>query len=173
MKKLLILIGMVSMIAACGGGDSSGGDAVDQAETSFDDFVEQLIICVQDIGPFTGASVDTTNNVDFTKSTVVTCDCEGGGTVVSTVSDDLQSVTLVANSCTTASGNVYTGNLSSTDGGNTINGDMSQFGECYNGTATNVNGQDCSGSLSLQCPAGAVNCNVIDSSDPDECDLSC
>lgn len=175
MKKLLVIIGIAAMLTACGGSDGGGGGgtAEQQAETSFDDFSQQLVTCLTNAGLGTAASVDTTNTVDVWKDQTVTCNCDGGGTIVVVASDDFQDVTLTASQCTTTSGNVYTGAMTSTDGGTTMNGTMSPFGECSNGTATNINGENCTGSISLQCPAGPVNCNVVDSTTPDECDLSC
>lgn len=164
--KLMALFAAILLIGACGGGSGGGSSAVEQAEVSFDDLVEQVMLCLGNAG--LGAQA-----VGVAKATTETCDCDGGGQIVVTTSDDLQQITININNCISPSGYTYNGALNSTDGGDTINGTMDKFGVCSNGTATNIDGANCTGSTSLTCPAGNVNCTVVDSTTPDECDLSC
>ena len=167
--RLWILIAAAMLFAACGGNDGGGGGgtATQQAETSFDDFVQQLITCV-------GGALGNEAAIRVEKDQTFTCNCESSGTIVATISDDQQDVTVNINECTTADGNTYNGTANSTDGGTTINGTMGQFGLCTNGTATNVDGNNCSGAVSVTCSGQTINCTVVDSTtEEDECDLSC
>lgn len=164
--KMMALFAALFLIGACGGGDGGGGSAAEQAELSFDDLVEQILICMGNAG--IGAQA-----VNVEKAVTETCDCDGGGQIVVNISDDEQEIDVNINNCVSPSGYTYNGSLSSTDGGGTINGTMDRFGICSSGTATNVDTDNCTGSTSLNCPAGPVNCTVVDSATPDECDLSC
>ena len=170
MKK--ILVGMMCagflFVAACGSSSSTPPNpaAEQEAEDSFDDFGTEMEAC---LGGLLNAQT-----LGVEKSESITCDCTGGsGTITGTISDDEQTITLVADQCETAEGRTYDGELSSTDGGTTINGNMDSFGECSSATATGIRTDEvCAGTVSVTCPAGTVTCTVVDGAEED-CDLNC
>ncbi len=141
------MVGVVAL-SACGGSDDGGGGgggstAVEQAEAAFDDFSEEI-----------GACNDSP------------CTCTNGGTITT----DAVEGTVVIDNCVSATNETYTGELTTTDGGATMNGSMTAFGACASGTATDLAPDTCSGTLVMTCPAGNVTCTL---SGEDECDFTC
>jgi len=179
MKKIAVLMMCLGLVffAACGGGGGGSTPAGDEAETAFDDFAAQIEQCLQQVlgaqtvKPTFKDLVDAVY-VDTTKQTTGSCNCTNGGTIDYIISDDFQELTVTIDNCVTAENNTYNGGASSTDGGETVNATLQPFGECSSGTASNVNGANCTGSVSATCPSGTVSCSVVDGTN-DDCDLDC
>lgn len=179
MKKVLVGMMCAGLLfaAACGGGGGGTTPADDEAEASFDDFAVQIELCLQQmmgaqvVKP-TFADLVKEIEMDVTKQTTGSCDCVNGGTIDYIISDDLQQITVTIDNCVTAENNTYSGGVSSTDGGETINGSLQPFGECSSGTASNISGDNCTGQVAATCPSGTVSCSVVDG-EGDDCDLDC
>lgn len=174
MKKTMAIAMCAGLlfVAACGGSSSGGGGgaAADEAEAAFNDLAAQVEACLQ---PYLGGQVIVYDEYGLQKQLAESCDCAGGGTIALSASQDLTTLTVTLDNCVTASGESYSGQATSTDGGATINGSLQPFGQCASGTATNVaiTGA-CAGSVSANCDSGSVTCSVVDGSG-DECDFSC
>ena len=179
MKMIAILVMCLGLVfsAACGGSGGGTTPADEEAEASFDDFAAQIELCLQQVlgaqvvKPTFKDLVDAVY-VDATKDTTGSCICDGGGTIDYIISDDFQQITVTIDSCVTAENNTYNGGASSTDGGETVNASLQPFGECSSGTASNINGANCTGQVAATCPSGTVSCSVVDG-EGDDCDLSC
>jgi hypothetical protein len=164
MKRLsvLVMIVSISFFAACGGG---GGTSPEQAaENSADAFISIVEFCLGDFGLEAGA-----DGYLVVKQVAETCNCPGGGTA--TISGDLSTVT--ADNCTSASGYSFSGTLTIDDQG-VINGTMAPFGQCSNVTANNADfiSGNCSGTITGTCEGETATCTVVDGGG-DVCDVNC
>jgi hypothetical protein len=143
---------LVFGMTSCGSSSSGGGSdtAKAAAEDSFDGFGEVL---------------DSDDVEACWIGTATSCDCPGGGTL-EVDADDGIAVTM--DGCTSSDGLVYSGTLTMDDD-YVINGNMAQFGECSNVTASNISGDDCTGSSSGTCAGESYTCNLTSDGD-DGCD---
>lgn len=158
MKKISVLMMAIVLVVfgacamSCGGssGSSTPSAAAEQAaENSLDAFVT-LITSAAVLPCMTGEAEN--------------CDCPGGGSITTTAT------TLTMDNCIAASGDTYDGSISSEDG-ETFDGNMSQFGECTNMTASSVVSDACSGTITGTCASETYTCTLTDGSN-DDCDCS-
>lgn len=183
MKKTIVvmLCAMALACSACGGGSDGGGggDAAEQAaQASYEAFGTILESCIPqaqvidlELEPAFPGGWAIKGSVDFGVGKVVQdCTCPGGGTLTL----DTDNFALTATQCKSTSGLTYTGTLSSPDGGQTIEGTMSQFGECSNMTADGVGTDACTGTVSGTCAGVTTTCTVSDpAAGATECVVTC
>ena len=139
MKKIMVMVMCAGLffVVACGGSSSGGGGgaAATEAEAAFNDLAQQVETC---IAPIIGGQVIVYDEYGVEKQLAQQCDCDGGGSMTLTASEDLTTLTVTLDNCVTASGESYSGTATSTDGGATVTGTLQPFGQCASGTATNV-----------------------------------
>jgi hypothetical protein len=147
MKRLALVVLMLSALAVAGCGGSSGGSTdctagENAAEAAFIDF--STILDSDDILP-------------CLTLVATTCDCPNGGSV--TV--DQANLTVTLDNCTSATDEVYTGTLTMSQDLTSISANLPQFDGCTNVTATNVVVEGgCSGSISGTCGGQTLTCTM-------------
>jgi hypothetical protein len=157
-KRILLVIGAISLLSACGGGGgSSSNTAIQAAIDSFLDF---------------GTVVDSTEIkqcIDLAQATP--CPCPGGS---GTATWNAATLTVTLANCKSAAGMTYNGTIKADSIDPTeLTADMTVFGECTNASGT-VSTNGCGGNISGTCDGGNVDCNVIDdTATAGACTLSC
>jgi len=150
MKRMALVVLMLSALAVAGCGGSSGGSTdctagENAAEAAFNDFV--TIIENNDMIPC--LTLADTNR-----------DCPNGGNV--TV--DQANFTVTFNDCISSSDQVYNGTMTISQDLTTIDVNMPQFDGCTNLTADNVVVEgNCSGTVSATCGGQTLTCTMIES----------
>ncbi len=162
----MFVVCLIFGVAACGssssddsGGGGGGGGGSSTAKTEAEDAIQG----------FVDEAIDGSDMAACWAGTATTCDCSGGGTATVATTDE--EVALTLNDCTTADGLVYTGTLTITFSGEdfTVNGTMTQFGECTDVTSSGVSSADCSGSFSGTCGGETYTCNLTEGDSACEC----
>ncbi len=148
MKRIALAVVLVLGLGwvACGG-SGGGGDNCTAATTTIIAAFDQFGALVEDPAIQACITYEQTN-----------CNCPGGGSAVANIANR----TLTLTNCQDANGHSFSGVFTFNEELTQLDATMSTFGQCTNGTGSDILMTSCGGTISATCDGTSVSCTIVD-----------